>query len=99
MPSSKYEDNTLQNKEKVHKELLRFCAPSYRLFCCRYLGIRSNPAILSYRKIRMVLSRHLVQVADKLLEGLPGWTKAVSADGVKAAVVAAWRKKWLPSVF
>ena len=86
-------------RKKVHKELLRFCAPSYRLFCCRYLGIRSNPAILSYRKIRMVLSRHLVQVADKLLEGLPGWTKAVSADGVKAAVVAAWREKWLPSAF
>ena len=39
MLPSKYEDNTLQIKEKsTERTALFFCAPSYRPFRCRYFG-------------------------------------------------------------
>ena len=80
--------------KRVQKKLLEFFVLQVAVRSATDIwGICSNPAILSYRKIRMVLSHHLVLVADKLLEGLPGWTKAVSADGVKASVVAVRRKR------
>ena len=43
MLPSKYEDNSLQIKEKVQKELLRFFVlRSYRPFCRRYFGYPSQ---------------------------------------------------------
>ena len=61
------------------------------------LGIQPNSAILFYRKIRMVISHHLVLAADEVLRVPSSWTKAISADGVKADAVAVRQEKWLSS--
>ena len=59
------------------------------------LGIQPNSAILFYRTIRMVTSHHLVLAADEVLRVPLSWTKAISADGVKADAVAVRQEKWL----
>ena len=61
------------------------------------LGIQPNSAILFYRKIRMVISHYLALLADEVFEALSSWTKAISADGVKADVVAVRQERWLSS--
>ena len=53
MLSSKYEDNTLQIKEKIKKELLRFFVLQVTArSAANILGIHPNSAALFYRKIR-----------------------------------------------
>ena len=61
------------------------------------LGIQPNSAILFYRKIRMVISHHSALAADEVFEGPSSRTKAISADGVKADVIAVRQGKWLSS--
>ena len=61
------------------------------------LGIQPNSAILFYRKIRMVISHHWPWLPMRFLRALSSWTKAISADGVKADVVAVRQEKWLSS--
>ena len=57
MLPSKYEDNTLQIKEKVQKELLRFFVLEVTArSAADLLGIQLNSAILFYRKIHIVSS-------------------------------------------
>ena len=63
------------------------------------LGIQPNSAILFYHKIRMVISHHLALAADEVLRASSSWTKAISADGVKADAVAVRQEKWLSSAF
>ncbi|EEZ74245.1 hypothetical protein NEILACOT_05741 [Neisseria lactamica ATCC 23970] len=63
------------------------------------LGIHPNSAALFYRKIRTVINYHLALAADEVLRALSSWTKAISADGVKADVVAVRQEKWLSSAF
>ena len=70
MLPSENEDNTLQIKEKVQKELLHFFVLQVTArSAADSLGIQSNSAILFYRKIRMVISHYLVLVADEVFEG------------------------------
>ena len=71
----------------------QFC----RTFRTFYLVAESTA--LFYRKIRMVISHHLALAADEVLKALSSWTKAVSADGGKAAVVAVRQERWLSSAF
>ena len=80
-------------KKKVQKELLRFFVLQVTArSAADILGIRPNSAILFYRKIRMVISHHLVLAADEVLKVPSSWTKAISADGVKADAVAVRRE-------
>ena len=68
---SKYEDNTLQIKEKkIQKELLRFFVLEVTArSAADILDIQPNSAILTYRKIRMVISHHLALAVDEVFEG------------------------------
>ena len=87
-------------KKKVQKELLRFFVLQVTArSAADILGIQPNSAILFYRKIRMGISHYLALAADEVFEGPSSWTKAISADGVKADVVAARQEKWLSSAF
>ena len=101
MLPSKYEDNTLQIKEKSTK----ITAPFFFVLevtarsAADILGIHPNSAALFYRKIRMVISHHLALAADEVLRVPSSWTKAISADGVKADAVAVRQEKWLSSAF
>ncbi len=53
MLPSEYEDNTLQIKEKVQKELIRFFVLEVTARATAdILGIHPNSAALFYRKIR-----------------------------------------------
>ncbi len=100
MLPSKYEDNALQIKEKVQKELLRFFVLEVTArSAADILGIHPNSAALFYRKIRTVINHHLALAADEVLRALSSRTKAISADGVKADVVAVRQEKWLSSAF
>ena len=63
------------------------------------LGIQPNSAILFYRKIRMVISHHLALLPMRFLRAPSSWTKAISADSVKADAVAVRQEKWLSSAF
>ena len=70
MLPSKYEDNTLQIKEKSTERtapffLIEFTARS----AADLLGIHPNSAVLFYRKIRMVISHYLALAADEVFEG------------------------------
>jgi len=86
--------------KRVQKKLLEFFVLQVTArSAADILGIQPNSAILFYRKIRMVISHYLALVADEVFEGLSSWTKAISADGVKADVVAARQEKWLSLVF
>ena len=86
--------------KRVQKKLLEFFVLQVTArSAADILGIQPNSAILFYRKIRMVISHYLALVADEVLRALSSWTKAISADGVKADVVAARQEKWLSLVF
>ena len=83
---------------RVQKKLLEFFVLQVTArSAADILGIQPNSAILTYRKIRMVISHHLALAADEVLRVPSSWTKAISADGVKADVVAARQEKWLSS--
>jgi len=76
--------------KRVQKKLLEFFVLQVTArSAADILGIQPNSAILFYRKIRMVISHYLALVADwlpmRLLRALSNWTKAISADGVKAS--------------
>ena len=81
-------------KKKVQKELLRFFVLEVTARpAADILGIHPNSAALFYRKIRTVISHHLALAADRFLRALLSWTKVISADGVKADVVAVQQEK------
>ena len=83
-------------KKKVQKELLRFFVLQVTArSAADILDIQPNTAILFYRTIRMVISHHLVLAADEVLRVPSSWTKAISADGVKADAVTVRQEKWL----
>ena len=85
-------------KKKAQKELLRFFVLEVTARpAADILDIQPNTAILLYRTIRMVISHHLVLAADEVLRVPSSWTKAISADGVKADTVAVRQEKWLSS--
>ena len=70
MLPSKYEDNALQIKQKIQKELLRFFVLEVTArSAADIVGIHPNSAVLFYRKIRMVISHHLALAADEVFEG------------------------------
>ena len=70
MLPSKYEDNTLQIKEKsTERTAPFFCTGSYRPFCRRYFGYPSQFGSTVYRKIRTVINYHLALAADEVFEG------------------------------
>ena len=70
MLPSKYEDNALQIKEKIQKELLRFFVLEVTArSAADIVGIHPNSAVLFYRKIRMAISHHLALAADEVFEG------------------------------
>ena len=80
-------------KKKVQKELLRFFVLEITArSAADILDIQPNTAILTYRKIRMVISHYLALAADEVLRVPSSWTKAISADGVKADAVAVRRE-------
>ena len=57
-------------KKKVQKELLRFFVLQVTArSAADILDIQPNSAILTYRKIRMVISHHLALAADEVFEG------------------------------
>ncbi len=85
---------------RVQKKLLEFFVLQVTArSAADILGIQPNSAILTYRKIRMVISHHLALAADEVLRVPSSWTKAISADGVKADAVAARQEKWLSLAF
>lgn len=80
--------------KRVQKKLLEFFVLQVTArSAADILGIQPNSAILFYRKIRMVISHYLALVADEVLRALLSWTKVISAEGVKADVVAAQQEK------
>ena len=101
MLPSKYEDNTLQIKEKSTK----ITAPFFFVLevtarsAADILGIHPNSAALFYRKIRTVISHHLALVADEVFEGPVELDEAISADGARADAVAERQEKLLSSAF
>ena len=85
---------------RIQKKLLEFFVLQVTArSAADILGIQPNSAILTYRKIRMVISHHLALAADEVLRVPSSWTKAISADGVKADAVAARQEKWLSLAF
>ena len=70
MLPSKYEDNALQIKEKIQKELLCFFVLEVTArSAADILGIHPNSAALFYRKIRTVINYHFALAADEVFEG------------------------------
>lgn len=79
-------------KKKVQKELLRFFVLEVTArSAADILGIHPNSAALFYRKIRTVINYHWPWLPMRFLRALSNWTKAISADGVKADMVASAR--------
>ena len=79
--------------KRVQKKLLKFFVLQVTArSAADILGIYPNSAVLFYRKIRMIISHHLALAADKVFEAPSSWTKAISADGVKADAVAVRRE-------
>ena len=100
MLPSKYEDNTLQIKEKSTERTAPFFVLEVTArSAADILGIHPNSAVLFYRKIRMVSAIIWPWLPMGFSRVLSSWTKAISADGVKADVVAVRREKWLSSAF
>ncbi|CNP67817.1 IS1016 group transposase [Neisseria gonorrhoeae] len=101
MLPSKYEDNTLQIKERSTKRTAPFfCTGSYRPFCRRYFGYPSR----FRRHCFTVKSARLPTIVWPWLPmrfsgAPPGRAQAVSAGGVKADAVAARQEKRLSSAF
>ena len=70
MLPSKYEDNTLQIKEKSTKRTAPFFVLEVTArSAADILGIHPNSAALFYRKIRTVINYHLALAADEVFEG------------------------------
>ena len=101
MLPSKYEDNTLQIKEK-----------KYRKNCFVFLYSKLPPVLppifwvsipirQSCSTAKSVWSSAIIWpwLPMRFLRALSSWTKAISADGVKADVVAVRQGKWLSSAF
>ena len=87
-------------KKKVQKELLRFFVLEVTArSAADILGIHPNSAVLFYRKIRMVSAIIWPWLPMRFSRALSSWTKAISADGVKADAVAVRQEKWLSSAF
>ena len=85
---------------RVQKKLLEFFVLQVTArSAADILGIQPNSAILFYRKIRMVISHYLPWLPMGFLRALSSWTKAISADGIKADAVAVRQEKWLSSAF
>ena len=79
--------------KRVQKKLLEFFVLQVTArSAADILDIQPNTAILFYRTILMVTSHHLVLAADEVLRVPLSWTKAISADGVKADAVAVRRE-------
>ncbi|EMS1839157.1 IS1595 family transposase, partial [Neisseria gonorrhoeae] len=69
MLPSKYEDNTLQIKERSTKEPLRSFVPEVTArSAADILGIHPDSAALFYRKIRTVTNHRLALAADEVFE-------------------------------
>ena len=86
--------------KRVQKKLLEFFVLQVTTHSAAdILHIQPNSAILFYRKICMVISHYLALAADGVFEGSVELEKAISADGVKADVVAARQEKWLSLAF
>ena len=69
MSPSKYEDNTLQIKEKsTERTAPLFVLEVTARSAADILGIQPNTAILFYRKIRTVISHHLARVANEIFD-------------------------------
>ena len=84
--------------KRVQKKLLEFFVLQVTArSAADILGIQPNSAILFYRKIRMVISLIWPWLPMRFSRALSSWTKAISADGVKAGVVAVRQEKWLSS--
>ena len=94
MLPSKYEDNTLQIKEK-----------KYRKNCFVFLYSKLPPVLPPIFWVSIPIRQHCSTVKSARLStiiwpwlpmrfsrALSSWTKAISADGVKADVVAGGRK-------
>ena len=100
MLPSKYEDNTLQIKEKITERTTSFFVLEVTArSAADILGIHPNSAALFYRKIRTVISHHLALVADEVFEGPVELDEAISADGARADAVAERQEKLLSSAF
>ena len=57
-------------KKKIQKELLRFFVLEVTArSAADILDVQPNSAILTYRKIRMVISHYLALAADEVFEG------------------------------
>ena len=70
MLPSKYEDNTLQIKEKSTERTAPFFVLEVTArSAADILGIHPNSAVLFYRKICTVISHHLALAADEVFEG------------------------------
>ncbi|EOC22001.1 putative transposase [Neisseria meningitidis NM3147] len=70
MLPSKYEDNTLQIKEKSTERTAPFFVLEVTArSAADILGIHPNSAALFYRKIRTVINHHLALAADEVFEG------------------------------
>ena len=70
MLPSKYEDNTLQIKEKITERTTSFFVLEVTARSAADLsGIHPNSAVLFYRKIREVISHHLSLEADTVFDG------------------------------
>ena len=69
MPGYANEDNTLQIKEKITERTTPFFVLEVTArSAADILDIQPNTAILTYRKIRMVISHHLALAADEVFE-------------------------------
>ncbi|EOC31168.1 putative transposase [Neisseria meningitidis 2001001] len=100
MLPSKYEDNALQIKEKsTERTAPFFCIEVTARSAADILGIHPNSAALFYRKIRRLSTIIWSWLPMRFLRILSSRTKAISADGVKADVVAVRQEKWLFSAF
>ena len=88
MLPSKYEDNTLQIKEKVQKELLRFLylkLPPVPLPI--FWAFSPTPLFCSTAKSVWLSAIIWPWLPMRLLRVLSSWTKAISADGVSKEFV------------
>ena len=63
------------------------------------LAIHPNSAVLSCRKIRMVISHHLALAADEVFAGSAELDESCFGDTARADAAAVRQEKWLLSAF
>ena len=81
-------------KKRIQKELLRFFVLEVTArSAADILGIQPNSAVLFYRKICMSSSIIWPWLPMRFSRALSSWTKAISADGIKADVVTVRQEK------